>query len=112
LDDLMILITPEDGPDGLSDSIAAVQRQLSDMRDELDRVYERIKSGDLDELKNAGKTLSELRGWLRLALEAEVYLEKRRKEKQGIVHDFAVNLDEARSAIGSRLDNLRRDRQD
>ncbi len=108
----MILITPDDGSDDLSDTLKSVQRQLSDMRGELDRTYERIKSGELDELQNAGKSLSDIRGWLKIALDAEVYLEKRRKEKQGIAHEFAINVEDAKSAIGERLHKLRRQRGD
>lgn len=107
----MILITPEDRPDGLTDTIASVQQQLSDMRVELDHIYGRIQSGELDELALAGKTMVDIRQWLKIAIEAEVYLEKRRKEKEGIVHDFAVNLDEARASIGSKLTGLRRELQ-
>ena len=104
----MILITPEDGPDGLADMIASVQRQLADMRGELDHLYDRVQAGELDQISNAAKSVAEIRQWLKLAIEAEVQLEKRTKEKDGIVHDFAVNLDEARSSIGSQLDRLRR----
>lgn len=108
----MILITPDDRPDGLTDTIASVQQQLSDMRVELDRIYNRMQSGELDELSLAGKTMVDIRQWLRIAIEAEVHLEKRRKEKEGIAYDFAVNLEEARSTIGSKLDSLRRDLED
>ena len=108
----MILITPEDGPDSLTEIIDSVQQQLSDMRVELDRLYRKIQAGELEELAAAGKQMVELRQWLKVAIEAEVHLEKRRKEKEGIVHDFAINLDEAKSSIGSKLDSLRRDRRD
>ena len=108
----MILITPDDGPDGLADAITSVQKQLSDMRQELDRLYDRIQAGELDDISETGKKITDIRQWLKLAVEAEVYLEKRRKEKEGIVHDFAVNLDEARSSIGSKLDSLRQSKSD
>ncbi|MEM7732057.1 MAG: hypothetical protein AAF280_04655 [Pseudomonadota bacterium] len=104
----MILITPDDRPDGLADTITSVQQQLSDMRVELDHLYNRIQAGELDQISNAAKTVVEIRQWLKLAIEAEVQLDKRHKEKEGIVHDFAVNLDEARSAIWGKLDSLRR----
>ncbi|MEL7012419.1 MAG: hypothetical protein AAFO72_03970 [Pseudomonadota bacterium] len=106
----MILITPDDGPDGLTEIIDSVQQQLSDMRVELDRLYRKIQAGELEELSAAGKQMVEIRQWLKIAIEAEVHLEKRRKEKEGIVHDFAINLNEAKSSIGSKLDSLRRDR--
>ena len=81
----MILITPDDGPDGLTEIIDSVQQQLSDMRVELDRLYRKIQADELDELSSAGKQMVEIRQWLKIAIEAEVHLEKRRKEKEGIV---------------------------
>ena len=102
----MILITPDDGPDGLTEIIDSVQQQLSDMRVELDRLYRKIQADELDELSSAGKQMVEIRQWLKIAIEAEVHLEKRRKEKEGIVHDYAIKLDEAKSAIGRKLEPL------
>lgn len=107
----MILITPDDGPEDFSDSITSVHRQLSDLRIELDHIYGRIKSGELTDIKTARETVQDIRRWLKIAIEAEVHLEKRRKEKQGIVHDFAIDFEEAKSAIGSRLYNLRREQE-
>ena len=93
----MILITPDDGPDGLTEIISSVQQQLSDMRVELDRLYQKIQAGELDELSSAGKQMVEIRQWLKIALEAEVHLEKRRKEKKGIVLHYIVHLVDTRS---------------
>ncbi|MEL7253792.1 MAG: hypothetical protein AAFZ04_14925 [Pseudomonadota bacterium] len=105
--DDMILITPDDRPDGLADTIASVQQQLTDMRAELDHLYNRIQAGELNEISNAAKTISDIRQWLKIAIDVEVQLEKREKEKQGIIHDFAIDLSEARSEIGGKLDSIR-----
>ena len=104
----MILITPDEGPTGLTTSISSLERQLADMRTELEVIYERIKSGDFGELNNATKATAEIRQWLKIALEAEVQLERRRKRDKGIVHDFALDFEEARDSIRGRLDRLRR----
>jgi len=106
----MILITPDEGPTGLTTSISSLERQLADMRAELEVIYERIKSGDFGELKNATRATTEIRQWLKIALEAEVQLARRNKREKGIAHDFALDFDAARAAIGSRLDRLRRAR--
>ena len=42
----MTLITPDTWPSGLTTSITALERQLADMREELEARYERIKAGD------------------------------------------------------------------
>ena len=57
----MVLITPDEGPTGLTTSINALEGQLADMRQELENLYHRIKAGDLDELKSATKATAEIR---------------------------------------------------
>ncbi len=106
----MVLITPDEGPSGLTTSINALERQLADMREELEALYVRIRAGELNELKNATRATSEIRQWLKIAIEAEAQLEKRRREYRGIAHGFAFDLDAARDQIGGRLDRIRRAR--
>ncbi|MFK7938062.1 MAG: hypothetical protein AB8B82_01690 [Roseovarius sp.] len=100
----------EDGPSCLSTSITALEHQLADMRVDLQLLYDRIRAGELGELTNATKAISEIRAWLKIAIEAEATLEKRNKHDRGIVHDYAIDFDAARSQIGGRLDRLRRQR--
>ena len=106
----MTLITPDEGPTGLSTSIDSLERQLADMKEELEALYLKIRAGELDELKNATKTTAEIRQWLKIAIEAEATLEKRNKQQKGIVHDYALDFEDARHSIGCRLDRLRRAR--
>lgn len=106
----MVLITPDEGPTGLTTSINALERQLADMKEDLEAIYVRIRAGELDELQNANRATAEIRQWLKIAIEAEVQLEKRRKQDKGIVHDYAFDFDDARTRIGCRLDRLRRTR--
>jgi len=102
----MILITPDEGPSGLTTSIDMLVRQLADMRADLGVIYERIREGDLDEVKNASRVTSEIRQWLKIALETEMQLEKCKSKEKGIVRDFAIDFSEARDSIRSRLDRL------
>jgi hypothetical protein len=106
----MTLIKPDDGPTGLSTSITSLERQLADMREELEQIYLKIRQGNLDELKNATRATAEIRQWLKIAIEAEATLEKRNKHDKGIVHDFAIDFDAARNSVGGLLDRLRRAR--
>lgn len=106
----MTLIKPDDRPLGLSTSITSLERQLADMKEELEAIYLKIKSGNLDELRNATKATAEIRQWLKIAIEAEATLEKQRKQDRGIVHDYALDLGAARDALGGKLDRLRRAR--
>ncbi|MBE0452400.1 hypothetical protein [Roseovarius autotrophicus] len=106
----MVLITPEERPSGLTTSINALEQQLADMRGELEELYLRIRAGDLGELKNATRATAEIRQWLKIAIEAEAQLDKRRQQERGIAHGYAIDLDAARHEIGCRLDRLRRAR--
>lgn len=104
----MTLIKADEGPSCLSTSITALERQLADMRSDLQALYDRIMGGEFEELGNAKKATAEIRAWLKIAIEAEATLEKRNKHDKGIVHDYAIDFDAARSQIGGRLDRLRR----
>lgn len=106
----MVLITPEVAPSGLTTSINALEQQLADMREELEELYLKIRAGDLGELKNATRATAEIRQWLKIAIEAEAQLDKRRQQERGIAHGFAIDFDAARHEIGCRLDRLRRAR--
>lgn len=106
----MTLITPDDGPSGLSTSIDALARQLADMRRELEVQYQRLKARDFSGLKDGAKATAEIRQWMKIAIEAEAQHEKRRKQEKGIVHGYALDFDAARDAICGRLDRLRRAR--
>ncbi len=104
----MILIVPDPVPTGLTTSIDSLERQLADMRAELESMYARIKTGEFGELKNAMKATAEIRQWLKIAIEAEAQLATRKKSEKGIVHNYGLDLDAARDSIGRRLAKLRR----
>ncbi|MCR9147747.1 MAG: hypothetical protein NXH74_11175 [Rhodobacteraceae bacterium] len=106
----MVLIVPDPVPTGLTTSIDSLERQLADMRAELEGMYARIKAGEFGELKNAMKATSEIRQWLKIAIEAEAQLATRKKSDKGIVHDYGLDLDAARDSIECRLARLRRNR--
>ena len=107
----MSLITQDREPSGVTTSIDGLERQLSDMRADLEDMYARIKNGEFGELKNAMKATSEIRQWLKIAIEAEAQLATRKKAELGIVHAYALDLDTAREAVGLRLARLRRARE-
>ncbi len=106
----MTLITLDEEPTGLSTSISSLERQLSDMKADLELLQTKIRANDLDELKNSTRAISDIRQWLKIAIEAEANLNERIKRDKGIVHDYALDFDQARSSIGCRLDRLRRAR--
>ncbi|MEO1138589.1 MAG: hypothetical protein AAFW87_03945 [Pseudomonadota bacterium] len=106
----MPLITTDPTPTGVTTSIDSLERQLSDMREELEGMYSRIKDGEFGELKNAMKATTEIRQWLKIAIEAEAQLATRKKAELGIVHAYALDLTQAKETVGHRLARLRRTR--
>jgi len=106
----MPLITQDRTPSGVTLSIDGLEKQLSRMRAELEEIYARIKNGQFGELKNARTATSDIRQWLKIAIEAEAQLARRKQQELGIAHAYAVDLDEARENIGCRLARLRRAR--
>ncbi|WP_273248158.1 hypothetical protein [Sediminimonas qiaohouensis] len=103
----MILTTPDTGQSSLGLAIEMVEQQLADMKADLLSLQRRITSGDFDALKDGTKVTREIRQWLKLALETEIRLEERRKQHDGIVNQYAIDFEEARDQIGSRLARLR-----
>lgn len=106
----MPLITQDTESHAVSLSIDGLEKQLSELRTGLEEMYVRIKNGEFGELKNAMKATSEIRQWLKIAIEAEAQIARRQKKELGIASGYALDLDKAREQIGSRLARLRRAR--
>ena len=104
----MSLIIPEEGPSGLSATVTTLERQLRVMCEDLEALSEKVRAQQFDDIKNQGRILGDIRQWLKMAIEAEVQLEQRKKKEQGIVNGYALDMDAARASIGCRLDRLRR----
>ncbi|MDX1785106.1 hypothetical protein [Roseovarius sp. ZX-A-9] len=106
----MTLITPDEGPSELNDAVTSLKNQLRDMRADLEELQTRMRADRRDDLKNSGRLMTDIRNWLKFAIETEVNLEQREKKEKGIVNGYAMDLDAARDSIGCRLDRLRRAR--
>ncbi|GAA6189391.1 hypothetical protein [Litorivita sp. NS0012-18] len=104
----MTMITSQEGPSSLDNSISEVELQLMDLRSDLREMQMRIRAGDVAGLKDTSKAISDIRQWLKIAHETEQLHEERRRKEKGIVNDYALDFDEARSQIRCRLDRLRR----
>ncbi|MCM2561027.1 hypothetical protein M8756_01795 [Lutimaribacter sp. EGI FJ00015] len=91
----------------LSRTIRVVEEQLLGMTTELLELQQRVRAGEVEALKDSAKLTGEIRHWLKMALDTEQRCEERRKEQQGIVNDYAIDFDRARTEIGCRLARLR-----
>ncbi|WP_245964214.1 hypothetical protein [Roseovarius spongiae] len=105
----MSMITPDEGPTDLGFAITSLKEQLGDMRAELEAIQAGLRAGKHD-LAGASRMRSDIRQWLKLAIDVEMEIEKREKTDKGIVNGYALDLDAARTSVGCRLDRLRRAR--
>ncbi|WP_152475094.1 hypothetical protein [Roseovarius sp. THAF9] len=106
----MPLITQDRAPSQVTISIDALEAQLAEMRADLEEIYSQIRQGQFEALKDATRATSEIRQWLKIAIDAETQLARRREKELGVTDGYAVDLDEARDSIGCRLARLRRAR--
>lgn len=87
-----------------------VETQLSQMKSDLERLHMQIRKGQIDGLADSVRATDEIRQWLRIAMEMEIRLDQVSGKSNERDAPRAINLDEARSEIGCRLDRLRRAR--
>ena len=85
--------------------IAQTQTLFATTASELDALIRRLQSGDWD--GKGASVASELRKALALFLEENNRIAKLSKERAGVVHDYALDFDAARTEIGRRLARLR-----
>jgi len=103
----MALIYPESG-DGSSDQqLTEAQRRFRRATRALDKLVDELDDGELGHAGEAGAILKELKNSLQLAMAERERLESARRKDAGIVHDYAIDFDAARSEIGRRLACLR-----
>ena len=76
--------------------------------EDLTRLQQKLRAGEVGELKDAMKVARELRAATQMMLEERNKVEKLRKEIAGSVGDGCFDLDAARDEIGRRLACLRR----
>lgn len=103
----MTLITTDTSAFPLNENLEAIQEQLEALRAEMAAMQARLKDGDIAAVKDGQKTVTEIRHWLRIAMELEMDLAKRQQKQAGIVGSYAIDFDAARDRIRCRLDRLR-----
>ncbi len=104
----MTLITTDNGAFPLNDNLNDIRDQLEALRAEMTALQARLKDGEFEAVKDGQKTIQEIRGWLRIAIDLEMEFAKRQQKQAGIVGSYAIDFDEARDRIRCRLDRLRR----
>jgi hypothetical protein len=94
------------------DLLTAVEDMCRDVLHEVAAALNDIRQGRLNEAKNVGTAVRDLRAAFHLVAEERGKLEKLRKQELGIVHGYALDFDRARDEIARRLDRLGRARGD
>jgi hypothetical protein len=103
----MILITPEETSSPLNEDIERLQTNLRGFARDIENLQERVQSGDVTDAETR-KVFSDLRSWLRMAMETEKALAQQNRQRLEIDGDYGLDLDAARDKIGCRLARLRR----
>lgn len=85
-----------------------VESELRAIAMQLARLKAGLVQGDLCALSDTARKTEDIRQWLRLAQDMEMRLEKHGNDRRGGGAPPALDLDDARAQIGSRLDRLRR----
>ena len=92
----------------LSDLRQSAKAQLVRAIKALNHLSEQVDAGKVGPKSEANKVLGDIRDWLKIAHEVELRLEKYDHDRGGGGCGNELDLDEARSSIGRRLDRLRR----
>ncbi|MGB2200772.1 MAG: hypothetical protein ACPH5G_05485 [Pseudooceanicola atlanticus] len=103
----MTLIEEEQKVGGIPGHIDDIVHELRQLKTDLRRVQGLVKDGEPGSVKEALRTASDVRTFLRIAYEVEAkHHEDRRRDQGGASGE--LDLDAARAEIGCKLDRLRR----
>jgi hypothetical protein len=99
---------PQDVTREVSELHTSAKAQLVRAITALNRLEARVDAGEVGQKSEATKILGDIRDWLKIAHEMEMRLEKQNHDSGKDIRDHALDLGEARTTIGCRLDRLRR----
>ncbi|WP_322865502.1 hypothetical protein U5922_004405 [Aquicoccus sp. G2-2] len=92
----------------LRQALVVVESELRAIASQLALLKAGLVEGDLSAMTDTARKTEDIRQWLRLAHEMEMRLEKYGNDGRERGAPPALDLDDARAQIGSRLDRLRR----
>ncbi|MCV6824081.1 MULTISPECIES: hypothetical protein [Halocynthiibacter] len=105
--DLMTLITPDEDRGNSAELLGIAEKHFERLAGALDRAVVAVEQGQPETAKEANGLVRDLSKSLQSVMEERVRVEKLRRQNAGIVHDFAIDFDSARSEIRGRLARLR-----
>jgi hypothetical protein len=101
------MIYPEKGTGGSDEVFSEAQQTFQRATSALNKLVGQLDVGELSNGGEANRLLKELKSALQTALQERERLEQKARSDAGIVNDYAVDFDAARSEIGRRLACLR-----
>ena len=101
----MTLITPEHKKrDILEEDLVALKEVFQDLKAQMEDLKQKVRAGEVEKVKEASKTLQELRGWMKVAMDTEKALNDIVREDTGLTDKpYAIDLAAAREKIGCRM---------
>ena len=103
----MTMIYPTLGDGNSEEVFSEAQQTFHRATRALNKLVDQLDVGELTNGGEAGRLLKELKQALQTALQERERLEQKARTDAGIVSDYAVDFDAARSEIGRRLACLR-----
>jgi HEPN domain-containing protein len=97
---------PSDDPPRV-DLLEATEDLYRQAAEDLVLAQRKLRQGSVDEVKAAAQAVKDLKAAFQLVMEERTRIEKLRKQIAGVVHDYAIDFDAARTEIGRRLACLR-----
>ena len=103
---LMTRDLPSDDPPPV-DLLAATEDLYRQAAEDLVLAQRKLRQGTLDDVKAATQAVKDLKAAFQLVMDERTRIEKLRKQIAGVVHDYAIDFDAARTEVGRRLACLR-----
>lgn len=103
----MTIITPVGAGGGPEEILLVAEKHFDRMLRRAEEVITSLEAEDTGATKEAGQRIRDLSKAVQTALDERVKLEKLRKQRAGIVHEYALDFDAARDEIGRRMARLR-----
>ncbi|MGC9370607.1 MAG: hypothetical protein ACP5DX_13800 [Paracoccaceae bacterium] len=103
----MTLISPLAGERASQEILAEAELHYRRTIRALNQIIEDVTAGRTDRVKELKGALADLGRATQTAFDERARVEKRIRTETGIIHDYALDLAEARDEIGRRLDRLR-----
>ena len=101
----LVYAEPQGGTSG--DVLSEAQKNFIRASAALDRLVDELDDGNVGRTDETFKLLDHLKKALNTALAEKERLENERRKAAGIVNDYAIDFEAARSEIGRRLACLR-----